>query len=159
MVLLAGGGYLLYKWYSTSATAAAASATPASGATGGAPASSTPAPPAFSQLDSLFTQLVAAATAASKAGNTANQLAIVNGVTQTTFSAWNYFLAQIAPTLGALPDFQSLANQPDLNTPLTAPQYWALISPWLKSNKGLSGGVFSGLGNYLYGQGSMYGGL
>ena len=127
-------------------------ATPSGGATPAVPAAPAPPPkPAFSQLDAVYGQMLAAAVADYQAGDRSNQLALINGVPQTTWSAWNYFLNKVAPAVGALPGYQDVTGQTDLNVPMTGPQYWAVMAPWLTTNRGFSGlGVFAGLAGLAF---------
>jgi hypothetical protein len=172
VVVVGGVAYLLYTWYSASATAAASSATTATGTTtpsptqaGTTPATTTPstttaAPlhPLLPQrptspstsggsLDATYTQLIQVATANAPAtGIGVNLIQLVSGQPQMTFSAWNYYLAQITG-ISDLPDYQTVAGVPDPNTAITGPAYWALMAPWLQANAGMSGlGIFGGLG-------------
>jgi hypothetical protein len=66
------------------------------------------------------------------------------------WSVLNYYLAAVSGYTN-LPDYQGATGNTDPNTPITVQAYWALISPWLTSNKGLSGiqGIMRGLGAVL----------
>lgn len=158
------GAYFIYEWFfSTPAVTAtpapaqtptlpAALPSPSSQPVGGpsAPAVSVPAPPTGSgSLDVLYSQLTSAATSAAPAsGVGANDLQLVNGQPQTTFSGWNYFLLQADPSVGSLPTYQQVTGQTDPNSAMPGAQYWGIISPWLSKNvPGLAGlGFFGGLG-------------
>ena len=140
-------------------TAAAAPAAGGAGAPAGtaaaggtaAPAAAAPTAPAFSQLDAVYTQLIQAAVSDYNAGDRQNQLSLVGGQPQTTWNAWNFFLARVAPAIGSLPDYKTVTGQADLNVPMPGPQYWAVMAPWLTKNKGFSGlGVYAGLAGIAY---------
>lgn len=133
LLLVGGAAFVGYKWWTGSSAATA-------------PAAPSPGLPAGPSSDALFQQVLAAATADAKAGNTANQLGIVKGQTQTIFSAWNYYTSRIGGFLD-LPDYTTLTNNPDPG-PITGAQYWGIMGPWLKKNHGLSG-VLAGLGEYI----------
>jgi hypothetical protein len=145
-VLIAVGGYLAYKWYSGQQTTAAVPPAPGT-SPGTPPPAGSPAPtppPASPSADNLYMQVVADATADAKAGDTSNGLAIVNGQVQVTFSGWNYFTARRGGFTD-LPDYATISGQQNPGPVMTGPQYWNLMAPWLKTNKGLTG-ILSGLG-------------
>lgn len=159
--LLGVGAYIFWPQISSflgigapAAAAAPAGGTPAAPAgTPGAPPLQPvgPAKPAFSQLDAVYGQLIAAAVADYQRGDRQNQLAVINGVPQTTWNAWNYFLNKVAPSIGNLPGYQDVTGQTDLNVAMTGPQYWSVMAPWLTANRGFSGiGVFAGLAGLAY---------
>ena len=162
--LIGIGAYIFWptisSWFGlTSSAAATTTSTTGTGtSTTGTSTSSTSSSTAqpSQQLDQAYTAMVAAATA-SAAGcvsngsyaNCPNSLSVVNGNPQTTWSAWNYFLAQVASSLaGKLPGYQTVTGNQDLNLPMTAAVYWGYMGPWLAANQpGLSGlGMLAGLG-------------
>jgi hypothetical protein len=138
LALIGGGAYLAYQYFF--ATPAATPTTP----------SASPVPPGPSS-DALYQQIYAAATQDAKSGATANGLAIVGGQTQMFFSAWNYYTSRIGGFID-LPDYSALTSQPDPGYAITGPQYWGLMGPWLKKNKGMSG-IMADLAASLYGGG------
>jgi hypothetical protein len=144
VALVAGGGYLAYKWWqgqqaAASVPAAPVSAAPATPATSSAVAS-TPAAPASSSLDAMYQQLLATATAAGVNATTG----VSQGGQPIDPSGWNYYLSQLY-TAKTLPgDIFPASAQ---SQPMSLSSYWAVMAPWLSSNAGLSGlGVFGGLG-------------
>jgi hypothetical protein len=137
--LLAGGGYLLYRmFFGTSASVASGevvSATPA--APTPVPTAATPqtaAPPVT--LDTIYTALKAAS-----AGDT---YFTGDGDSRTSDADhWNYYLGQVAGVTPPDPGPLFPTNRDSV----TAAQYWAVMAPWVKNAKGLSGlGMFGGLG-------------
>lgn len=99
------------------------------------PVATAPPPPdpnaikGANSADGIYAQLV---TAAQKG----------EGTTSLNVDQWNYYLAQVAPQLGAPPNpadvFGSISGFS--HTQLLSPsQYWAVMAPWLKTNRGLSG--------------------
>jgi hypothetical protein len=169
VAIVGGGAYLLYSWYQASASAAQASSTTAAG--GATPPqapvqtapvvlvtppqaapSTTPPPtttprPAGGSLDATYTQLINIATQNAPASGTGpNQLQMLGGLPQATFSGWNYYLNQITG-ISNLPTYQQLTGNPDPNTAMTGAAYWAIMATWLQQNQGFSGlGIFGGLG-------------
>ena len=144
------GGYLAYRWYQNQAAAVAdapATATPAT------PAPASPAPvtvapvapaPVTNSLDSIYSALSAAATAAGVNLNTG----VASG-TNVGPDGWNYYLASVytLPGGGSLPDPNGVFPGVDRSQPMSLATYWASMSPWLAKNEGLSGlGLFGGLG-------------
>jgi hypothetical protein len=140
LLLLGGAAYVAYQFFFSSASAASSSATPTPALP---PAPNIPQVPG--QLASLFNNVVAAATKDAMGGDKANQLTLQNGVPQTTWDAWNYFMGKVAPNLTGLPAYQDATGNQDPGLPLTPSQYWAVMGPWLTKNKGLSGAM-AGLG-------------
>ena len=147
-LLLIGGGVAFAWWQGwlaplgipgPSGAAAPAPVTPSAGSPAPAATPSAPvAPPAAtpaatpSQLASIYTSMVAAA---------ANDPQVVSG--QATPDLWNYYLVQVYPALGSAPDPISVFGN---RNPMTAAAYWAQMSQWLKTNKGLSGhNAYAGL--------------
>jgi hypothetical protein len=169
ILLLGGlgiGAYLLWNWLTTPTTATATPSVPqtptmpqalpagtSSISAATQPATATAGP----SLDSLYASLIQVATQnAPKTGVGPNQIQLLSGQPQMTFSAWNYYLAQVDPSLTNLPTYQTVAGSPDPNTAISGPVYWGLMSPWLSANKGLSGlGFYGGLGAYLIARGRM----
>lgn len=141
--LLAGGGYLLYRmFFGTSAAVAASEVAPATPAAS-SPTPATPAQPAPAvSLDAMYQQLKDAS-----AGNT---FFTGDGDSRTASAdAWNYYLATVASVTP--PDPGPLF--PTNRDAVTAAQYWAVMAPWVKNAKGLSGlGMFGGLGALAMGR-------
>ena len=158
LALVAGGGYLAWRWYeNTYGAAAVAAATPAAASSApaattapagtAAPAAAPATPSVFNSLDAVYSGLQAAATSAGINTSTGvgpnNQAIDSNG--------WNYYLAQVwasggtysLPKGGQLPGglFPGTDGQP-----MSLATYWATMAPWLSSNQGLAGlGLFGAL--------------
>jgi len=123
LLLLLGGGALLYWWYSSSATAAPVTTTPATGGTNPPTGTTTSTSP--SQLATIFQQLVANA----QVGTTG----------KLTPYQWNYSLGIVAPSITP-PDPAVVFGSADAaSVPMVAGDYWAVMSPYLHTNLGLSG--------------------
>ena len=148
ILLIGGAGVVFWLWKSQSSAAVTPPATPSGSGPPPPPAapSAPPATPGPTALDKLYTAMVNAATVSAQGGNTANLLSYKNGTVSASFSAFNYFLAQVGG-FSDLPDyFTATGGKTDPNTAMTSAQYWGVISPWLKTNKGYSGlGVYGGL--------------
>lgn len=92
--------------------------------------------PASNQLDTLYTKMVNAATAA--------------GTTSTGVDGWGYYLNQFTTAPDPMPAFQAQNPNFDRSQNMTAAQYWAVIAPVLKTQLGLSGlGLYGGLGDLI----------
>ena len=145
VLLIGGGAYLLYQFFFASSTPAAASATvpPASPQ----PAVTPPAP-ATAPAGSLVKTYAAMVAAAQTSGDPNIQVSggVVSAIPpQKPWDTWNYYLGQVSGITGLPYDTQA-GYQGDPKTPLTAVQYWAVMAPWLSSNKGFAGlGAFRGL--------------
>jgi len=99
------------------------------------PVSTSPAPVnASSTLDALYTKMVTAAKAA--------------GTTSTGVDGWGYYLNNSGITApDPIPAFSAAIPNFDRSQNFTAPAYWAIMAPALRSQLGLSGlGVYGGLG-------------
>ena len=98
-----------------------------------APVVTPPAAPAAPSLDSLGAAIVTAVKGASVGPDD-----------------YNYFLTQIYPAAGPLPDPVSLFASTGWARPqpMGFSTYWTITAPWLKANKGLSGYGPQGLGGY-----------
>lgn len=135
ILLVAGGGYLVYEWFLAPSTAAA---TPTPGATPATPAvpaavavPSAPTTPAFNSLDQIYARVKAAAPASA------------------TPDQFNFYLNQQLPSGKSAPDPTAVFTQAgfDRTQPMTIANWWGAVAPWLQSNYGLSGlGMFGGLG-------------
>jgi hypothetical protein len=132
--LFAGAAYLAYSqgWLSALglglSTVAPSSPGGAVGPVAGSGSSTTLGP----SLASLYSALVKAS---------ANDAAVKAGTAGP--DTYNVYLVQVYPALGAAPDpVPIFGGRPAM----TAAQYWAGISPWLATNKGLSGAnAYAGL--------------
>jgi hypothetical protein len=100
------------------------------------PAPAAPNPNAIqgaNTLDGIYARLAAAAPSGS------------HGVDE-----WNAYLASVMPSDFTPPDpmpiFQAAVSGFDRSQNLTAGQYWNVMAPWLKKEKGLSGLGPRGLG-------------
>jgi hypothetical protein len=146
-----GGAYLLYQWWSSSqqsptgAPATNIPPTPTAAATASTP---TPSAANISALDSIYTQMVAAA--ASGGQSSASNL---------NADQWGYYLNKV---LGAnqAPDslqltFNGTALNRSTNWPtMTSAQYWAAAAPLVAQARGLQGiGYLAGLGRYMASRG------
>jgi hypothetical protein len=85
------------------------------------------------------------------------KLQAAGGNTPKGVDDWDVILMQVAPQLGTAPDpmplFQAAVPGFDRGQLLTAAQYWNVLAPWLKANKGLSGlGMYATLGNLAWGR-------
>jgi LDH2 family malate/lactate/ureidoglycolate dehydrogenase len=89
-----------------------------------------------STLDSAYAKMVAAATAA--------------GTTSTGVDGWGYYLNNSGAGITSpdpIPAFSAAIPNFDRSQNFTAPQYWAIMAPALRSQLGLSGlGIYGGLG-------------
>jgi hypothetical protein len=163
VLLLGAAAYLAYEYFfsSTAATTTTpAPAQPTSPTTTAQPATSsttsttattstTTSPAATAgTLAAMYKQLVTALQSAvggdpTLSGSGDSILASGN----SPWSVMNYYLGQVSGYTN-LPAYQTVTGNADPNSPITVQAYWALISPWLTSNKGLSGiaGVMRGLG-------------
>jgi hypothetical protein len=161
LALIGGAGYIAYTqgWLSflglspggstvtASAPATSASTVPAPippsspAASPSPPASTPPVPPTpvTNSLDTLYQNMVAAANAAGQP----SQLGV---------DGWDYYLNSVLPAGQVAPDPAPLFTAAfgglwTRSTPMVASNYWAVVSPVLKSQFGLSGlGIFGGLG-------------
>jgi len=114
------------------------------------PSGGTPPVSTFNSLDQIYTRLKAAA-----AGDT--NFSPTDGSDAMSGSPyhWNFYLDRVwdGTATGTAVPSTPLANVPtlsDMNTPITASQYWAQMAPLLTAQYGLSGlGVFGGLGNFI----------
>ena len=123
LLLLAGAAGAVYYFYFYNPAPAAAAAPPA-----GVPPPPPPNPNAIqgaNSLDGIYGRLASAATGPM-------------GV-----DAWNTYLAPLLPAGDVPPDpipiFTAASPGFDRSQPLTIGQYWAVMSPALKSQFGLSG--------------------
>jgi hypothetical protein len=134
--LFGAAAYLIYKqgWLAQFGIGTAPATTPATATTA---ATTTPAAAAApSALDTLYTAMVAAATA--------------GGISTTGPDGWNYYLVQGGYPSPA-PDPADVFPGVDRSIPMTSAQYWAGMSAWLQKNKGMSGvGIFGGLAGLIY---------
>jgi hypothetical protein len=131
-----GGGALLYWWFTNHVAVqfpgTLQTGTPPPNPTGGTP-TQTNIPPPASRLATIFTQLVANAGAGTTGKLTPYQ--------------WNYSLGIVAPDVTP-PDPVAVFGSVDAaSVPMTAADYWAVMSPYLHANVGLTG--LSGLGGWL----------
>jgi hypothetical protein len=144
ILLLGAGAYVLYQYFSS--TPAAGSAVPPvtpPPTTAGTP--SAPATPAGGSLVKSFAAMVQAAQSSGDPNIQVTGNVVTAIPPQKPWDTWNYYLAQVSGIQGLPYDTQA-GYQRDAKTPLTAVQYWAVMAPWLSSNKGFSGlGAFRGL--------------
>lgn len=139
-----GGAYLLYQWWQsttqvpTGAPATNIPPTPTAAATASTP---TPGAANVSALDSIYTQMVAAATAG---GQTTGSM--------LNADQWGYYLNQVlgqnqAPDPLRLTFGGGLLNRSTNWPTMTSAQYWAAAAPLVAAARGLQGlGRFAGLG-------------
>jgi hypothetical protein len=141
IALFAGAGYLAYRqgWLSMLGLGTPAAASPAPAV----PATPAPNPNAIvgaNSLDAIYTRMLAAAK-----------------VSSANVDEWGYYLNnELAKTGKVAPDpmpiFQTAVPNFDRAQKLSAAQYWAVMSPALKTQLGLSGlGIYGGLGQLLRG--------
>ena len=141
--LFGGALYLAYTqgWLSmlgigtaTTATTTSTASTSTSGTATPVNTASSPVAPVVS-LDTLYSKMVAAAKAAGQGDSL--------GV-----DAWGYYLNNSGITApDPLPIFSAAVSNFDRAQVFTAPQYWAIMAPALKTQLGLSGlGMYGGLG-------------
>lgn len=166
-LLLIAGGLALYLWYTQQGTSTVVTPTqpqtPPTGTTptvtptttGTTTGTTTPTTPAVTVspspqpgpiqtqglqtrvLDKMYQDMVSQASSSGDpaiSGSGDNTLA--SG--PSPWSVWNWYLIAVSGQ-ATLPDYFGVTGQTDPNTPLTAAQYWALMKPWLMSNRGLSG--------------------
>jgi hypothetical protein len=147
-LLFGAGGYLLWRTGILTAVSGGIIPSPVAGAApppaGGAPSAPT-GPPAFNSLLVTGQRVQSAALLDYQGGDRSNQLQILSGQPATTWNAWNFFLAK-QTNFSDLPDYTTVTGQPDPNVPMTFPQYWQLISPWLTKNHGMTGAPLYGMG-------------
>lgn len=139
-----GGAYVLYQWWrSTVQTPTGAPATNIPPTPTAAANASTPTPSAanVSALDSIYTQMIAAAAAGGQTGSS-----MLNA------DQWGYYLNKVIGQ-GNAPDslqltFNGQALNRSTNWPtMTSAQYWAAAAPLVASARGLQGvGRLAGLG-------------
>ena len=145
--MFGGALYLAYTqgWLSmfglgtASTTTTTAATTSTSGTSAGTVnTASSPVAASPASLDSLYSKMVAAAKAAGEASSL--------GV-----DAWGYYLNNSGITApDPLPIFSAAVANFDRSQVFTAPQYWAIMAPALKTQLGLSGlGVYGGLGQLM----------
>ena len=142
LVLVGGGVYLLYRWFSAPAAAPAAPAPPAAAApSGSAPApAAAPVSPggAFNSLDQIYQRLQASLQYASDPA-----ISYSGGIYQAT----PYVFASYLTRAGG---FDLSAQIPTLfpngadSKPVSLPQFWSVAAAWLMQNRGLSGMGFYG---------------
>lgn len=131
--LLAFGAAGVAAWWfffrsPSPAAAPAPAATPAAGGSSSASASS---PVSGKTLDSVYQAMLIKS----------------NGAKSGSVDDWNSWLMQGTPAIVApdpLPIFQAATPGFDRSTQLTAAQYWAVMSPALKTQFGLTGLGFYG---------------
>jgi len=137
VALVGGAAYLVYEMFFAAPSAVTTSTTGATTAGGGS-APVTPPPPtaAYNNLANLFSRISAAAsTAGLKASDTQSP------------DQWNIYYNQAGGPQPA-PDPISVFGNRD---PMTLAQYWAGMSQWLATNKGLTGlAGFAALGRLAY---------
>lgn len=143
-------GYFVYEYFFAPAAAPAA---PAAGGTPAAPAApaagTTPAAPSgsssstTSQLDTLYTNLIAKITAA----NDPNFTGTGNALSGSAYH-FNVYLQLIYT--GTIPDVSTVfGSVAAASANMTASAFWAAMAPALQAaNPGLSGYGFRGLGFY-----------
>ena len=128
-------GWLSFLGLGTAAavSSAATTGTAATGAVANPPVASVPVVPVRS-LDSIYQDMVAKATAA--------------GTSSTGVDGWGYYLNQTGVAApDPIPAFSAAIPNFDRSQNFTAPQYWAIMAPVLKTQLGLSGlGIYGGLG-------------
>ncbi len=129
--LFAGAAFLAYRWFLAPADVPAT-----------APPATSPKPdttPAVKETNTYNTAsaLLSRMTDAAKAA----------GMTTGSPDQWNVIFNQVGGP-GPAPDPISLFGSRD---EITLAQYWAHMSAWLATNKGLTGfGVYAGLGRLVY---------
>lgn len=132
LLIIGGGGLIVYYLYKQGYLSSLASVftpgvtvTPVPTGTNSGTTAGAGTPPTPSQLATIYTHLVANAQAP--------------GGMLTPYQ-WNYSLAIVAPSVTP-PDPQALPWPQGLSdsTPMTAPQYWAVVKPYLTATFGLSG--------------------
>lgn len=141
--ILAVGGYFAYEYFFggsapvTTTAAAPAGTTPVAGSPVPVTQTAVPATIAPSQLDSIYNALKAAAQPDQQFTGSGDSL------TGLPFH-WDFYLQRVVPQGTTIPADPFT----DVNTPISAPVYWASVAPLLKAaNPGLGGlGVFAGLG-------------
>jgi hypothetical protein len=130
--LFGGAAFLAYKYFFAVPAATAPPANPPPG--GGTTPPANPPPASFNDLAHLFDRLKGLVDAAK--------------VDTATPDEFNVYYTQ-AGGPGPAPDpIQVFGNR----APMTLFTYWAGMSDWLATNKGLTGfGVYAGLGRLAYG--------
>jgi hypothetical protein len=62
-----------------------------------------------------------------------------SGNPNATFSQWNWYLMTYGGQADLPAYYDATGGQTDPNLPMNAQQYWTIMMPWLKANRGLSG--------------------
>jgi hypothetical protein len=133
LLLVAGGGFVLYEMFMKPAAATApAATTPTPTPTPiPTPTVTLPTVPAFNSLDQIYARVKAAAPASA------------------TPDQFNFYLNQQLPSGKSAPDPTAVFTTAgfDRTQAMTIANWWGAVAPWLQSNYGLSGlGMFGGLG-------------
>jgi hypothetical protein len=146
--VLGVAGYFAYEFFFAPATAAAGTTTTTTPTTTTTTTTTTPPPSASSanptsQLDTLYTTLIANISAANDSNFTGTGASLTGSAYH-----FNFYLAIIYS--GTIPDPSVVfGSEAAASAPMTATAYWALMAPALKAaNPGLSGFGFHGLGVY-----------
>jgi hypothetical protein len=142
-----GGAYLIYRWWSTSTQVpTGAPATNIPPTTTAAANASTPTPSAanVSAMDSIYSQMLAAAAQGGQTGNT-----------NLNADQWGYYLNKVLGQNQAPDSLQLVFNGHNLNRStnwptMTSAQYWAAVAPIVAQQRGLQGlGALAGLGRFI----------